>query len=51
MDPQEAQRRIDAQASRDARLAVATQVIDNSGSLKDLEKCVEALWKKFLTAG
>ena len=51
MDPEEAQRRIDAQAPRAARLAVATQVIDNNGSLKDLEECVEALWKKFLTQG
>ncbi|MCU1586687.1 MAG: dephospho-CoA kinase, partial [Frankiales bacterium] len=36
MDPVEAQQRIAAQASREQRLAAATQVIVNDGSLDDL---------------
>jgi dephospho-CoA kinase len=36
--------RISAQATREERLAVATFVVDNSGSLSDLDKQVEALW-------
>lgn len=51
MSAEDAQRRLDAQAPRHVRLAVATVVIDNSGTLKDLEERVEALWKKFLAAG
>ena len=36
----EAQARIDAQAAREERLAVATHVIDNSGTLEDLRRRV-----------
>jgi dephospho-CoA kinase len=38
--PDEAERRIAAQSSRDQRLAVATHVIDNSGTLEDLRQRV-----------
>lgn len=51
MDPADADRRIAAQATRSERLAVATHVIDNTGSLKELKQCVDSLWKKFLTRG
>ena len=36
--------RMSAQASREDRLAVATFVVDNSGSLEDLDGRVGALW-------
>lgn len=36
--------RMSAQASREERLAVATVVVDNSGSLEDLDGHVAALW-------
>ena len=36
--------RMSAQASREDRLAVATFVVDNSGSLEDLDGRVAALW-------
>lgn len=38
---------IEAQASREARLAVATHVIDNSGSLPALDRQVTALHREF----
>ena len=36
--------RISAQATREERLAAATFVVDNSGSLEDLDRQVAALW-------
>lgn len=51
MDPEEAASRIAAQVSRETRLAAATQVIDNSGDLEQLERRVDALWKKLLSRG
>jgi dephospho-CoA kinase len=36
--------RMSAQATREERLAVATVVVDNSGSLEDLDDRVAALW-------
>ena len=36
--------RMSAQATREERLAVATFVVDNSGSLADLDDRVETLW-------
>jgi len=36
--------RMSAQATREERLAVATMVVDNSGSLEDLDERVAALW-------
>jgi dephospho-CoA kinase len=44
MDRVEARGRIDAQASRAARLAVADEVIDNTGSVTALERQVDRLW-------
>ena len=36
--------RMSAQATREERLAVATMVVDNSGSLEDLDERVATLW-------
>ncbi|GAB3033815.1 dephospho-CoA kinase [Nocardioides flavus (ex Wang et al. 2016)] len=41
---EEAQSRIAAQASREDRLAIATHVIDNTGSLEDLRRRVEEVY-------
>lgn len=43
-DEADARQRIDAQVSRDDRLAIADHVIDNSGDLDELERQVDALW-------
>lgn len=40
----DARARIASQAPRDARLAVADRVIDNSGTVADLERQVDDLW-------
>lgn len=45
IDAGEAESRISAQVSRTERLAVADVVIDNSGSLDELEAAVEDLWQ------
>ena len=45
MTEQDARARIAAQASREERRAVATHVIDNSGSLDDLKAQVDVLWE------
>ena len=42
--PEDARSRIDAQAARDERLAVATHVLDNTGSREDLRRAVEELY-------
>lgn len=44
MSPDEAGRRIDAQASDEQRLAVADTVIDANGSLEDTLRAVDELW-------
>lgn len=44
---EEAQRILDSQASRDERLAVATHVIDNSGSIENTIRQVQALHNVF----
>ncbi|WP_370619341.1 dephospho-CoA kinase [Mumia sp. Pv 4-285] len=44
MSRDEAEGRIAAQASRDQRLEAADVVIDNTGSLDDLEHAVDSLW-------
>lgn len=49
IDEELAKKMIAAQASREKRLALASQVIDNSGSLKDLIAQVDALHAKTLT--
>ncbi|RFS85237.1 dephospho-CoA kinase [Actinomadura spongiicola] len=44
MTEEDARARMSAQASREGRRAVATHVIDNSGSLDALKAQVDALW-------
>ena len=44
MTTRQARARIAAQASREQRLAVADLVIDNSGSLADLDRRVAEVW-------
>jgi dephospho-CoA kinase len=44
MTREAARARIAAQASRDQRLAIATIVVDNSGSLAELDRQVGELW-------
>jgi dephospho-CoA kinase len=44
MTRQQAAARMAAQASREERLAIATIVIDNSGSLAELDRVVGELW-------
>ena len=44
MTPEQARARMAAQASRQQRLAVADVVIDNSGSLEDLDRRVAEVW-------
>jgi dephospho-CoA kinase len=46
MTREQALARMAAQASREQRLAVAGIVIDNSGSLADLHRRVDAVWDK-----
>lgn len=45
MTDADARARIANQASREERLALATHVIDNSGSLEQLERRVDELWE------
>lgn len=44
MTQQDAEQRIAAQASREVRLASATKVLHNDGSVEDLQAQVRALW-------
>jgi dephospho-CoA kinase len=44
MPPDQAQARLAAQATREQRLALADLVIDNSGSLEDLDHRVAEVW-------
>lgn len=46
MSAEEAEGRIAAQATREQRLAVATYVVENTGSLEDLRKRVEQVWEQ-----
>ena len=46
--PERAAAILAAQATREARLAVATDRIDNSGSLAELDNAVEAVHRRFL---
>jgi len=45
--PREAEARVAAQASREARLAAATDVIDNSGTPAELADAVNLLWARW----
>ena len=44
MSPEDAEARINAQASREQRLAVADHIVRNDGSLDELEERVAELW-------
>ncbi len=44
MTEEDARARIAAQATREERLKIADHVIDNSGTLADLDAAVDALW-------
>ena len=44
MSPEQARDRMAAQAGREQRLAIADIVIDNSGSLEDLDQRVDEAW-------
>ncbi|WP_202889894.1 dephospho-CoA kinase [Actinopolymorpha rutila] len=46
----DARARAGAQASRDERRAAATMVVDNSGSLTELDARVEELWRRLRSA-
>jgi dephospho-CoA kinase len=48
MSEDEARARIGSQASREQRLAVADLVVDNSGSLTDLDDRIDAVWADLL---
>jgi dephospho-CoA kinase len=49
LDDTAAHARIAAQATREARLAAADVVVDNSGTPDDLEDQVDRLWQRLLT--
>jgi dephospho-CoA kinase len=49
MPEADARARIDAQASREQRLAAANHVIDNRGDLHDLDHEVARVWEQLLT--
>lgn len=44
MSEHEARARIASQATREQRLAAADDVVDNTGTLEDLDRAVEVLW-------
>lgn len=44
MSPEDAQARVDAQASREERLAVATYVVENTGTLEELRARVHSVY-------
>ncbi|MFM8155776.1 MAG: dephospho-CoA kinase [Actinomycetes bacterium] len=45
LEPADVDRRIEVQATREQRLAVASDVIDNSGTLERTQEQVDALWR------
>jgi dephospho-CoA kinase len=51
MSEEEARARIAAQATREQRLAVATHVIDNTGTLEDLRDKVTEVFEELVPAG
>lgn len=50
MDEAEALARVNTQATREQRTGVADFVVDNTGSLADLERTVDGLWSKLTAA-
>ncbi|WP_344170274.1 dephospho-CoA kinase [Kribbella lupini] len=51
MAEDEARRRIASQATREQRLAAADVVIDNSGSLDDLDRRIDEVWSRLTGHG
>lgn len=51
MPEDQARERMDAQASRAERLEIADIVVDNSGSLADLDRRVDGLWEELTARG
>jgi len=51
LDDAAARARISAQATRQARRAVADVVVDNSGTPEALERQIDALWQRILSTG
>ncbi|WP_328999069.1 dephospho-CoA kinase [Kribbella sp. NBC_00709] len=51
MSDEEANRRISSQASREDRLAAADVVVDNSGSLDDLDRRIDQVWEQLAGHG
>jgi dephospho-CoA kinase len=49
MSEEDARARIAAQATREQRLAAATRVVHNEGSLQDLQAEVAALWERLVS--
>ena len=50
ISPEEAERRLAAQPAEASRRAVVDRVIDNSGTLDDLRRAIEALWSSLSPA-
>lgn len=50
MSEPDARARIAAQASREDRLAVADTVIDNNGTVEDLDRQIDELWARLTSA-
>jgi dephospho-CoA kinase len=51
MEEADAKARISSQAAAESKLAVADYVIDNRGSLEDLEASVDSLWELLTSRG
>jgi dephospho-CoA kinase len=51
MPEDQARERMDAQASRAERLAIADIVVDNSGPLAELDRRVDGLWEELTACG
>jgi dephospho-CoA kinase len=51
MTEDEARSRIAAQATRERRAGVADFIVDNTGSLDDLEAAVRGIWEELLAGG
>jgi dephospho-CoA kinase len=50
VEPEDAKARMGAQVAREERLKIADHVITNDGSLEELEKQVEELWRSLVEA-
>src|SRR5687767_1739904 len=50
VEREDAESRMAAQASREDRLKIADHVVDNNGTLEELERQVDELWSKLVAA-